>query len=246
VGQAGLTGVSAEALAARLGTRTAGLEAALGRLASEGTIVVARAKPPVLVPSAEIAAIEARAREMLAAAGGIGIPLAEFAARIVPPSAGGLRDFYLGTLRRSGVLRESGGRALAADAAPLEDALTGRLAELYRRAGFAAPSPQEAAAALAADPRVVQGIVGFLVDQGRLARIGGKWVVHRQLLDDVASSLREWGVESFDVGAFKDRFGLTRKLAIPILEWLDSQRVTRREGDRRRVVRPRADTNRSA
>jgi len=84
--------------------------------------------------------------------------------------------------------------------------------------------------------------VRFLVDQKRLARVGGKWVLHRQVLDEVVSSLRGWGVESFDVAAFKDRFGLTRKLAIPILEWLDSERVTRREGDRRRVVRPRVGT----
>ncbi len=38
------------------------------------------------------------------------------------------------------------------------------------------------------------------------------------------------------VGEFKDRFSLTRKLAIPILEWLDSQRVTVRTGNRRRVL----------
>ena len=58
-------------------------------------------------------------------------------------------------------------------------------------------------------------------------------------LDGIVASLRGWGVESFDVAAFKERFGLTRKLAIPILEWLDSERVTRREGDRRRLARPR-------
>ncbi|MGV8041274.1 MAG: SelB C-terminal domain-containing protein [Thermoanaerobaculaceae bacterium] len=67
-------------------------------------------------------------------------------------------------------------------------------------------------------------------------------MLHRRHLDDMAASIREWGVETFDVAVFKDRFGLTRKLAIPILEWLDSERVTRREGDRRRVVRPRAGT----
>jgi selenocysteine-specific elongation factor len=78
-----------------------------------------------------------------------------------------------------------------------------------------------------------------LVDGKRLARVGGKWVVHREVLDEIVASLRAWGVESFDVAAFKERFGLTRKLAIPILEWLDSERVTRREGDRRRLARPR-------
>jgi len=92
------------------------------------------------------------------------------------------------------------------------------------------------ALALGAKEKAIEGIVRFLVDQRRLARIGGKWVIHRSALDGVVVSLRDWGVESFDVAAFKDRFALTRKLAIPVLEWLDSQRVTRREGDRRRVL----------
>jgi len=39
-----------------------------------------------------------------------------------------------------------------------------------------------------------------------------------------------------DVATFKARYGLTRKFAIPLLEWLDRERVTRRVGDKREVV----------
>jgi selenocysteine-specific elongation factor len=39
-----------------------------------------------------------------------------------------------------------------------------------------------------------------------------------------------------DVAAFKERFGLSRKYAIPLLEWLDRERVTRRVGDARVVL----------
>ena len=38
-----------------------------------------------------------------------------------------------------------------------------------------------------------------------------------------------------DVAAFKDRYGVTRKYAIPLLEYLDRERVTRRVGDSRIV-----------
>jgi selenocysteine-specific elongation factor len=242
VAEGGARGTSAAALAARLGVHEAGLEAALGRLVAEGALAVARARPPLLVDRGAVAGIVERAREALAAAGSVGLPLAEFLARVVPADARRLRDFYLHELRRRGLLRELAGRVLRDDAVPLEDALAAQVAELYRGARFEAPSPEEAASALGADARVVQGVVRFLVDQKRLARVGGKWIVHRDLLDEVAASVRAWGVESFEVGAFKDRFGLTRKLAIPILEWLDSQRVTRREGERRRIVRPRPST----
>jgi len=242
VAQAGPGGATAASLAARVGVREAGVEAALGRLVAEGALLVAQARPPLLVHREEVARIRERAREVLALSGSVGLPLAEFLARVVPGDAQRVREFYLQELRRSGLLREVAGRVLAGDAEPLADALAARVEEHYREAGFEAPSPEAVAAALGADPRVVQGIARFLVDQKRLARVGGKWVVHRGLLEEVAASLQAWGVESFEVGAFKERFGLTRKLAIPILEWMDSQRVTRREGDRRRIVRPRAGT----
>jgi selenocysteine-specific elongation factor len=56
------------------------------------------------------------------------------------------------------------------------------------------------------------------------------------VLDDVARSIREWERESFNVGEFKKQFDLTRKLAIPVLEWLDSERVTVRVGNERRIL----------
>ena len=39
-----------------------------------------------------------------------------------------------------------------------------------------------------------------------------------------------------DVSAFKERYGITRKFAIPLLEYLDRERVTRRVGDSRVVL----------
>lgn len=242
VAQAGAHGVAAEDLAARLGVRAAGVESALGRLVDESVLAVVPTRPPLLLHGDVVAALREEARAVLRSAGGVGVPVAELLARVLPEEAHRLRDFYLEDFRRAGLLREVAGRALAADAAPLEDPMAGHVAELYRRAGFDAPSPEEAARALGADPRVVQGVVRFLVEARRLARVGGKWIVHGDTLDEVVASLRSWGVESFDIGEFKERFGLTRKLAIPVLEWLDSQRVTRREGDRRRMVRPRAGT----
>ncbi len=50
-------------------------------------------------------------------------------------------------------------------------------------------------------------------------------------------SLKQNGVaESIDVGSFKDRYNVTRKYAIPLLEYLDRERVTRRMGDTRRIL----------
>ena len=42
--------------------------------------------------------------------------------------------------------------------------------------------------------------------------------------------------ERFSVGAFKEWTGISRKYAIPLLEFLDRERITRREGDVRLVL----------
>jgi selenocysteine-specific elongation factor len=64
-------------------------------------------------------------------------------------------------------------------------------------------------------------------------------VVHREALDglkrDMAALKADGGggVVRIDVTQFKDRYGITRKYAIPLLEFLDRERVTRRVGDTR-------------
>ncbi|MFH1177491.1 MAG: selenocysteine-specific translation elongation factor [Acidobacteriota bacterium] len=237
----GAAGAEVAELASRSGLHEEGLEAALGRLLSSGEALLARTAPRTLVARESVAAVVAAVKQALEVAGNVGMPLAELFSRVLAPAAQTLREFYLGELRRSGVLREVAGRGLAASAAPLADPLAAQIEGFYRQAGFAAPSPEEAATQLRANPKTVEGIVRFLVERKRLARVGGKWILHREVLDEVAESVRAWGVEAFDVGQFKERFGLTRKLAIPVLEWLDSERVTRREGERRRVLPPRAD-----
>jgi selenocysteine-specific elongation factor len=61
---------------------------------------------------------------------------------------------------------------------------------------------------------------------------------HRTVLDELIRKVREHGAKhrTIDVAAFKDLTGISRKYAIPLLEYLDRQRVTRREGDVRIVL----------
>ncbi len=54
-------------------------------------------------------------------------------------------------------------------------------------------------------------------------------------LEAIEASVRGMG-DGFTVAEFRDRLEISRKYAVPLLEWLDRRGVTRREGDRR-VVR---------
>jgi selenocysteine-specific elongation factor len=65
-------------------------------------------------------------------------------------------------------------------------------------------------------------------------------VFHEQALKrlkaDVSALKVAGGNGRIDVGTFKERFGVTRKFAIPLLEYLDRERITRRMGDARVIL----------
>jgi selenocysteine-specific elongation factor len=86
-------------------------------------------------------------------------------------------------------------------------------------------------------PKVVEGLAAYLVKKGSLLRLPGGWIIAREPVEDVIARLRGSGRASLDVGEFKEMFGLTRRLAIPLLEYLDAVKVTRRVGDRREIVK---------
>jgi selenocysteine-specific elongation factor len=83
-------------------------------------------------------------------------------------------------------------------------------------------------------------VLQLLIDSGVLVKVHGEMFFHRAALDELTKRLREYAAQradrAIDVAAFKDLAGISRKYAIPLLEYLDRQRVTRREGDRRIVL----------
>lgn len=61
----------------------------------------------------------------------------------------------------------------------------------------------------------------------------GDRLYHPQVLAGVVSAVETWfeSHSTLDPAAFKEMFGLTRRTAIPLLEWLDTRGVTKRQGD---------------
>jgi selenocysteine-specific elongation factor len=159
---------------------------------------------------------------------------------LLPRSAVDLASVYLDLVRERNAVAVVEGRVVPAgsDGFMTDEGaeLVKRVERVYLDAGLEPPSPAETATKLSARPAAVEGICRYLLEQGRLARLEGKFLIHRAVLDDIARQIVEWEVDRFSVGEFKQRTGLTRKLAIPILEWLDGQRVTVRDGDARRVL----------
>jgi selenocysteine-specific elongation factor len=116
------------------------------------------------------------------------------------------------------------------------------LERAFQDAGVAPPAIAEAfaKAGLNTSAQHARKILQLLTDSGALVKVHGEMFFHRAALDDLVKKLRAQADKTpdrvIDVGAFKDLAGISRKYAIPLLEYFDRQRVTRREGDRRIIL----------
>ena len=80
-----------------------------------------------------------------------------------------------------------------------------------------------------------RSLLQILLREGKLTRVSDDLVLHAPALTQLRANLVARRGERFSVPMFKDWTGVSRKYAIPILEYLDRERVTRREGDERVV-----------
>jgi selenocysteine-specific elongation factor len=123
--------------------------------------------------------------------------------------------------------------------------LRARLKQVYEEAGLEPPSLNEAmqvAGVTTAEKAHGRKIVQLLLDDNTLVRVQEELFFHRVALDKLIEAVRRYGANSgnqgtIDVTAFKDLARVSRKYAIPLLEFLDREKITRREGERRRILR---------
>jgi selenocysteine-specific elongation factor len=120
-----------------------------------------------------------------------------------------------------------------------ESAAQEAIERIYREAELAPPDIAAAAQSARAPRVVVDRVVLLMVRNRTLVKIDGL-LFHASALDGLKASVRAMKAEGetarVDVATFKARYGITRKYAIPLLEYLDRERVTRRVGEARVVL----------
>ncbi len=169
------------------------------------------------------------------------IPKAEAVRRILRGRASELADVYLGWLEAQKVLAVQGDQVVlpgrSAQLTGEESKLSVAVLERFDRAGLAPPSPGDVAQELKAKPQILEGVMRHLITRGQLVKLPSGLILAASALAGLRRDLLATSWDRFSVSDFKDRFGLTRKWAIPLLEHLDSKGATRRLGDERVVVR---------
>jgi selenocysteine-specific elongation factor len=106
----------------------------------------------------------------------------------------------------------------------------------FETAGLAVPSMAEVLAASGVEMKRARTLLENLVRQKRLLRINQELVFHAGAIERLRQILAARKSQHFGVGEFKQWTGVSRKYAIPLLEYLDREHITRREGDRRLIL----------
>lgn len=117
-----------------------------------------------------------------------------------------------------------------------EAAAASKLESFFRSAGLQVPAVEEALRNSGIESKTALTILHGLIREGRLVKVGRDLVFHKQNIVEMIGTLQNRRGQRFSVAEFKEWTGISRKYAIPLLEFLDQQRVTRRDGDSRVVL----------
>jgi selenocysteine-specific elongation factor len=246
---AGRNGLDLHGLRARTGLQLPALREALeAQLDSKVLIAIPGECPRYL----DCANYEAALEEMIASVQvfhrdhplQVGLSKEEIRSRLFRREAGEVFRACLDEAVRRGLLRVDRDLvALAGHRVELQEDEAGALERIegaYRERGLNPPEMEEVMAQLELNRPKMESLFFLLLKQGKLVRIKEGKVYHAEALESLKRRVWEYRrtSELLDIATFKDLSGTTRKNAIPLLEHLDATRVTRRDGNFRRILPP--------
>ena len=243
VAEAGGAGLTEADLARRLGVDAE----AMTDVAAAASLLAVSKKPRIFVAPDVIDSLAHRLREELARFqkknplldGMAKSELREKTAARAPQEA---FEWVLAKLVAEGELRSVRDLVATADhsiqMSPEESQARDFLVAEYRESGYRPKNLSEAATNGKRDVRLLERVQRVLLKDGTLVQIADGMVFHRDVLAELKETIRGYKTkrDSIDVSFFKEMAGVTRKYAIPLLEWLDRERVTQRSGNERRIL----------
>ena len=171
-----------------------------------------------------------------------GVPREEVRERIFRHAGPGIFEAVLERLAGDGRLTAGGHLALPGHRvtlSPAEQRASDEVVALLRTAGLRPPAPAALRERLGVDEDVLERVLRRLVREQAAVRVG-PLVFHVAAIESLKADLAALKAAddraTIDVGTFKERYGVSRKFAIPLLEYLDRERLTRRVGEKRLVL----------
>lgn len=242
---AGLAGIARSSLVARVGLTSSQVAIVLGALATRGVATIGdRLIAAARLEQASAALVALIAASHKANPMSDGLPREEAREKIFSRVAPAIFERVVDDLKAAKTLVGTERLALPthkASVAGAGDQVRTAIVEAYRAGGLKPPDAAAIELTVKAPRAIVEKVTALLLREKVLVKLD-TIVFHEAALqtlkEDVTAlkSKASDGRATVDVAAFKDRFGVSRKYAIPLLEFLDRERVTRRTGDIRLVL----------
>jgi len=122
---------------------------------------------------------------------------------------------------------------------PEEQRARDQIESAFATAGLAVPPLKEVLSQLPVEAKRAEKLLQMLLREKRLFRVSAELIFHANALLEMRQKVTNYKKaksERISVPAFKELTGISRKYAIPLLEYLDRERVTRRAGDERVIL----------
>jgi selenocysteine-specific elongation factor len=131
--------------------------------------------------------------------------------------------------RQGAVFTQAGWSARITDR---DQQLSERISEAFQSAGWAGPAAADLATTLSEPLMRVEKMIKLLVEKAVLVRLDERLCIHHDALEAAKQeALRLFGQKrSFSTMEFRDALGVSRKHAVPLLDYLDKVRFTVRSG----------------
>jgi selenocysteine-specific elongation factor len=240
-------GLMLQELLARTGWMESEIREVAGELAAAQRLRILNEQPLVVAPERAVqicaAAIRSavdefhRANPLLP-----GIPKQELRGRAGNPRPelfqSAIEDLiHAGGVSIAGDLVQRAGRSISLS--PEEARAKERIEQAFAQAGLAVPNVSAVLEKLPVEPVRARKILQILLRENVLVKVAEDLFFHRDAiarLRELISGYRKERGERLQITAFKDLAGISRKYAIPLLEYLDREHVTRRAGDERVIL----------
>lgn len=241
--EAGLRGVFPPALQTRWAIAPSSARRVLSRLIERGEAVavgegVVSAGAVSHAEAVILALLERHHRDEPLSSG---LPREEVRTRVFGTATPAVFEYVLAQLTKAGRIADGDRVAIASHrvalTGPDAEAMT-RVVGQYLDAGLRPPDRAALESLAAVSSTAAERVIQLLVRQKVLVKVDVLYF-HVECLEALkrdVRALKTTGSGLVDVATFKERYGITRKFAIPLLEYLDRERVTRRVGEKRVII----------
>jgi selenocysteine-specific elongation factor len=242
-------GLTRSGMVVRTGLLPEAVAALAGRLCAEGRAVALGGPEGRLLSPATGGALRSTALALLEGFHrghplAAGMPREELLRRLAPQGSLEVARAILDEMAKEGTVRLEREFAAAAghrvELGPDEERIRMEIDGRFEAAGLNPPGLEQIVGSAGFDAVKAQRIYHLLVANGRLVRIKDGKVFHATAIEGLKRLLWKTRLsrEIIDVAAFKELTGTSRKLAIPLLEHMDAEKVTRRRQNDREILPP--------